>query len=212
MHSPLSRYYQASTSEMYGNSNGGMQDENTTFKPRSPYGVSKLYAYWMTINFRESYSIHASNGILFNHESPLRGLEFVTRKVTNGIAKIKLGLQDKITLGNLDSKRDWGYAGDYVEAMWLMLQQKTPDDYVIATGKTHSVREFLLESLKAAGLEPDEEKYYESDPQMIRPAEVDLLIGNSTKAKEKLGWTPRIDFQQLVTLMVSNDLDLESRN
>jgi GDPmannose 4,6-dehydratase len=205
MHSPSSRYYQASTSEMYGNSNGGMQDENTTFKPRSPYGVSKLYAYWMTINFRESYSIHASNGILFNHESPLRGIEFVTRKVTNGIAKIKLGLQDKITLGNLDSKRDWGYAGDFVEAMWMMVQQDEPGDYVVSTGIQHSISDLLEIGFNHVGIS-DWEKYIESDPRFKRPAELHSLCGDSSKARKVLGWKPKTDFESLIKMMVDADL------
>lgn len=211
MHSPLSRYYQASTSEMYGNSNGGMQDENTTFKPRSPYGVSKLYAYWMTINFRESYSIHASNGILFNHESPLRGIEFVTRKVTNGIAKIKLGLQDKITLGNLDSKRDWGYAGDFVEAMWMMVQQEEPGDYVVSTGIQHSIADLLTIGFNHVGI-TDWKKHIESDPRFKRPAELHSLCGDSTKAKTVLGWQPKTNFETLIKEMVDADLKRLQKN
>jgi GDPmannose 4,6-dehydratase len=205
MHSPSSRYYQAGTSEMYGNSNGEMQDENTTFKPRSPYGVSKLYAHWMTINFRESYSIHASNGILFNHESPLRGIEFVTRKVTNGIAKIKLGLQDKITLGTLDSKRDWGYAEDFVEAMWMMVQQDEPGDYVISTGVQHSIADLLRVGFSHVGI-TDWEKYVESDPRFKRPAELYSLCGNSAKAKKALGWQPKTNFETLIKVMVDADM------
>ena len=212
MHSPTSKYYQASTSEMYGNSNGGMQDENTTFKPRSPYGVSKLYAYWMTINFRESYSIHASNGILFNHESPLRGIEFVTRKVTDGIAKIKLGLQDKITLGNLESKRDWGYAGDFVEAMWMMVQQPEPGDYVISTGIQHSIADLLNIGFNHVGIS-DWQKYVESDPRFKRPAELHSLCGDSSKAEKVLGWKPKTNFKMLIEEMVDADLNrLKAKN
>ena len=212
MHSPTSKYYQASTSEMYGNSNGGMQDENTTFKPRSPYGVSKLYAYWMTINFRESYSIHASNGILFNHESPLRGIEFVTRKVTDGIAKIKLGLQEKITLGNLESKRDWGYAGDFVEAMWMMVQQPEPGDYVISTGIQHSIADLLNIGFNHVGIS-DWQKYVESDPRFKRPAELHSLCGDSSKAEKVLGWKPKTNFKMLIEEMVDADLNrLKAKN
>ena len=207
--SPSTRYYQASTSEMYGNSDGNLQNELTPFKPRSPYGVAKLYAYWITINFRESYSIHASNGILFNHESPLRGIEFVTRKVTDGIAKIKLGLSDKITLGNLDAKRDWGYAKDYVEAMWLMLQQDKPDDYVIATNETYSVREFCEKAFSYVNL--NYKDFVKFDPTYLRPAEVDLLIGDYSKAKKQLGWSPRVKFDELVKIMVDADIELLSK-
>lgn len=204
--SPSSKYYQASTSEMYGNSMGGQQDENTPFKPRSPYGVSKLYAYWMTINFRESYSLFAANGVLFNHESPLRGIEFVTRKVTDGVARIKLGLKDKIVLGNLDVKRDWGYAADFVEAMWLILQQDEPDDYVIATGVQYSIRDLLIKSFAAAGIS-NWEKYVESDPRFKRPAELHSLCGNPTKSKEKLGWEPRTSFDTMIEMMVEADIN-----
>lgn len=205
-HSPLTKFYQASTSELYGNSHvNGIQDENTPFKPRSPYGIAKLYAYWITVNFRESYSLYACNGILFNHESPLRGKEFVTRKVTDGVAKIKLGLADKITLGNLNAKRDWGFAGDYVEAMYLMLQQQEPDDFVICTGFQHSIRDLLKKSFSAVGIN-DWEKYVESDPRFKRPAEVHSLIGSSSKAKEKLGWEPRTTFDEMITSMVKEDI------
>lgn len=204
------RIYQASSSEMYGKVRETPQNELTPFHPRSPYGVAKTFAHYSCVNYREAYGMHISCGILFNHEGEYRGHEFVTRKITSNVARIALGKQAKVKLGSLNPQRDWGYAGDYVEAMWLMLQKETPDDYVIATGRTHSVRDFLLESLKAAGLEPDEEKYYEPDPKMIRPAEVDLLIGDSTKAKNQLGWTPKVDFRQLVKLMVRNDLELES--
>jgi len=205
-HSPTTRFYQASTSELYGNSHvNGIQDENTPFKPRSPYGVAKLYAYWITVNFRESYSLYACNGILFNHESPLRGKEFVTRKVTDGVARIKLGLADKITLGNLDAKRDWGFAGDFVEAMHLMLQQSEADDYVVCTGVQHSIRELLEKSFEAVGIS-DWEKYVESDPRFKRPAEVHSLIGTSTKAQEKLNWKPSTTFEQMIKDMVGADL------
>jgi len=209
--SPTTKFYQASTSEMYGNSNGEMQDENTTFKPRSPYGVSKLYAHWMTINFRESYSIHASNGILFNHESPIRGREFVTRKVTDGIARIKLGLQDKIVLGNLDSKRDWGFAGDFVEAMWMMLQQDEPGDYVISTGVQHSITDLLNIGFNHVGI-VDWKKYIESDPRFKRPAELDSLCGDSSKAKKILGWEPKTNFETLIKDMVDVDLKRLQKN
>jgi GDPmannose 4,6-dehydratase len=209
--SPTTKFYQASTSEMYGNSNGEMQDENTTFKPRSPYGVSKLYAHWMTINFRESYSIHASNGILFNHESPIRGREFVTRKVTDGIARIKLGLQDKIVLGNLDSKRDWGFAGDFVEAMWMMLQQDEPGDYVVSTGIQHSINDLLNIGFNHVGI-VDWKKYIESDPRFKRPAELDSLCGDSSKAKKILGWQPKTNFETLIKEMVDADLKRLQKN
>lgn len=203
--SPTTRYYQASTSEMYGNGDDSTQNELTAFKPRSPYGVAKLYAYWITVNFRESYSIHASNGILFNHESPLRGIEFVTRKITDGIAKIKLGLRDKITLGNLDSKRDWGFAGDYVEAMWLMLQQNEPDDYVIATGKQNSISDLLSIGFSHVGIS-DWRRYIESDARFKRPADLFSLCGDSTKAQTKLGWVPTTSFEEMVKTMVDADL------
>lgn len=205
MNSPSTRYYQASTSEMYGNSNGEMQNESTTFKPRSPYGVAKLYAYWITVNFRESYSLHASNGILFNHESPLRGIEFVTRKITDGVAKVKLGLKDKIVLGNLDAKRDWGFAGDFVEAMWLMMQQESPDDYVIATGKQHTIGEVLDIAFNHVGIE-DWNKYVESDPRFKRPAELHSLCGDSSKARTRLGWKPKTRFDDMVRMMTDADL------
>ena len=209
--SPTTKFYQASTSEMYGNSNGEMQDENTTFKPRSPYGVSKLYAHWMTINFRESYSIHASSGILFNHESPIRGKEFVTRKVTDGIARIKLGLQDKIVLGNLDSKRDWGFAGDFVEAMWMMLQQDEPGDYVVSTGIQHSINDLLNIGFNHVGI-VDWKKYIESDPRFKRPAELHSLCGDSSKAKKILGWQPKTNFETLIKEMVDADLKRLQKN
>lgn len=198
------RFYQASSSEMFGRVHETPQRETTPFYPRSPYAAAKVCAYWMTVNYRESYGIHANNGILFNHESPRRGETFVTRKITRAAARIKLGLQDKLYLGNLDAKRDWGFAGDYAEAMWLMLQQDEPDDYVIATGETHSVREFLTLAFEQLGL--DWERYVEIDPRYFRPTEVDLLLGDATKAREKLGWRPKVSFQELVRLMVESDL------
>lgn len=204
--SPTSRFYQASTSEMFGLSHiDGYQDENTPFHPRSPYGVSKVYAYWMTVNFRESYNMFTSNGILFNHESPIRGIQFVTRKITDGVARIKLGLAQDLHLGDLEPKRDWGFAGDYVEAMWLMLQQDDPDDYVVATGQTHSVREFVELSFKAAGIE-DWQKYVKKDPRFSRPAEVPHLQGRPDKAMKKLGWKPKVSFEELVKMMVEADI------
>jgi len=198
------RFYQASSSEMYGLVQEVPQRETTPFYPRSPYAAAKVYGFWITVNYRESYKMHASNGILFNHESPRRGETFVTRKITRAIARIKAGLQEKIYLGNLDSKRDWGYAPEYVEAMWRMLQQDSPDDYVIATGETYSVREFLLESFSHAGL--DWEKYVAIDQRYFRPAEVDLLIGDPTKAKKQLGWEPKVKFKELVQIMVDADI------
>jgi len=205
-HSSDTKFYQASTSEMFGNSTGDMQDETTPFHPRSPYGVAKLFAYWMTVNFRESYSLHASNGILFNHESPIRGKEFVTRKITDGVAKIKLGLADTITLGNLDSYRDWGFAGDFVEAMWLMLQQPAPGDYVISTGAQHSIREFLDIAFNHVGI-PDWDKYITTDPRFKRPAELYSLCGNHTKAKTALRWDNKTSFEDLVKMMVDADME-----
>ncbi|MBI2803802.1 MAG: GDP-mannose 4,6-dehydratase [Planctomycetes bacterium] len=198
------RFYQASSSEMFGKVVEVPQSETTPFYPRSPYGVAKVFGYWMTINYRESYGLHASNGILFNHESPRRGDTFVTRKITMAVARIKAGLQDKLMLGNLDARRDWGYAAEFVEAMWLMLQQDKPDDYVIATGETHSVRELVEIAFDRAGL--DWEKYVEIDPKFYRPAEVDLLIGDPRKANAVLGWKPRTTFRQLVSMMVDADL------
>jgi GDPmannose 4,6-dehydratase len=203
------RFYQASSSEMFGKVRERPQTEVTPFHPRSPYGVAKVFGHYTTMNYREAYGIHASSGILFNHEGPKRGLEFVTRKVTNSVARIKLGLQESITMGNIDSSRDWGYAGDYVEAMWSMLQQDEPDDYVIATGETHTVREFLDVSFKLAGID-DWEPYVKQDPRFYRPAEVDLLIGDASKAHEKLGWKPRVSFPELVRMMYENDLAEES--
>jgi len=203
------RFYQASSSEMFGKVQEVPQRESTLLWPRSPYGVSKVYGHYMTINYRESYGMHASSGILFNHESPRRGTEFVTRKVSIAVAKIKLGLQDSLTLGNLDAKRDWGYAGDYVRAMWLMLQQPIADDYVISTGHTHSIRDLLDAAFGHVGI-TDWEKYVKQDPRFMRPAEVDMLVGDSTKAHEKLGWKPEVDFHQLVGMMVENDLKEQS--
>ena len=200
------RFYQASSSEMFGKVREVPQNENTPFYPRSPYGVAKVYGHWITVNYRESYGLHATSGILFNHESPRRGLEFVTRKVTYGAAKIKLGLADELLLGNLDSRRDWGYAGDYVEAMWLMLQQPEPDDYVVATEETHSIRELCEEAFGYLNL--DWQEYVGQDPRFMRPAEVDLLVGDAGKARRVLGWEPRIDFRQLVRIMVDSDLAL----
>ncbi len=202
---PSIRFYQASTSEMFGKVQATPQTESTPFYPRSPYGVAKLYGHWMTINFRESYGMFACSGILFNHESPRRGVEFVTRKISLGVARIALGLQKKLTLGNLDAQRDWGFAGDYVEAMWLMLQQGQPEDYVIATGHTHSVREFVAAAFAVAGI-TDWEEYVETAPHLLRPAEVDRLIGDASKAKRQLGWSPRVSFDELVRMMVESDL------
>lgn len=204
--SPTTKFYQASTSELYGNSIvDGTLNENTNFRPRSPYGVSKLYAYWITVNFRESYSLYTTNGILFNHESPLRGKEFVTRKITDGVAKIKLGIEKTITLGNLDARRDWGFAGDYVEAMHLMMQQEKPDDYVICTGIAHSIRELLQTAFEHVGIN-DWETLVETDPRYKRPAEVHVLLGDSTKAKEKLGWQPKTSFEDMIKSMVDEDI------
>ena len=200
------KFYQASTSEMFGRMVENPANENTPFYPRSPYGVSKLYGHWITKNYRESYKIFACSGILFNHESERRGIEFVTRKITDGVAKIHLGLQDKIVLGNLEAKRDWGYSPDYCEAMWLMLQQDNPDDYVIATNETHSIREFLDNAFEHIGI-TDWEKYVGQDPRFMRPAEVDVLRGDSTKAQTELGWKPKTSFQQLVYKMVGNDIE-----
>jgi GDPmannose 4,6-dehydratase len=198
------RFYQASSSELFGKVQEVPQRETTPFYPRSPYGVAKLYAYWVTVNYRESYGLFACNGILFNHESPRRGETFVTRKITRAAAAIKLGLQNKLYLGNLDAKRDWGHAKDFVEAMWLMLQQDEPDDYVIATGETHSVRELLDEAF--GRLDLDWKQFVEIDPRYFRPAEVDLLIGDASKARRKLGWEPKITFKELVRTMVDADL------
>jgi GDPmannose 4,6-dehydratase len=199
------RFYQASSSEMFGKVQQVPQSESTLLWPRSPYGVAKVYGHYMTINYRESYGMHASSGILFNHESPRRGPEFVTRKISQAVARIKLGLQDQIALGNLDAKRDWGFAGDYVDAMWRMLQQPEGDDYVVATGETHSIREYLDIAFTHVGIE-DWSSYVYQDPAFFRPAEVDLLIGDPTKAHEKLDWKPQVSFDQLVTMMVDSDL------
>lgn len=202
---PKIRFYQASSSEMYGKVLQTPQTEETPFYPRSPYGVAKVYGHYITVNYRESYDLFAVSGILFNHESPRRGLEFVTRKVTDGVARIKLGLQKELRLGNLDARRDWGFAGDYVEAMWLMLQQETPDDYVIATGETRTVKELVQVAFDRAGL--DWEKHVVLDPAFLRPAEVDLLIGDPAKAKRQLGWTPRVSFEEMIRMMVDSDLE-----
>ena len=202
---PTIRFYQASSSEMFGKIREVPQTELTPFHPRSPYGVSKVFAHYITVNYRESYDLFAVSGILFNHESPRRGLEFVTRKVTDAVARIKLGLADALALGNLDAQRDWGFAGDYVRAMWMMLQQDKADDYVIATGLSHSVRELVDVAFHHAGLDPG--KYVKLDPRFLRPAEVDHLIGDAAKAKQELGWKPEVDFQQLVTMMVDADLE-----
>ncbi|MCX7860873.1 MAG: GDP-mannose 4,6-dehydratase [Chloroflexus sp.] len=203
---PDIRFYQASSSEMFGKVVEVPQKETTPFYPRSPYGVAKVYGHWITVNYRESYGMHATSGILFNHESPRRGLEFVTRKISHGVARIKLGLDEELRLGNLEARRDWGFAGDYVEAMWLMLQQDQPEDYVIATGETHSVREFCELAFGYVGL--DYRDYVVIDQRFMRPAEVDLLIGDATKARQKLGWQPRTSFPELVQMMVEADLQL----
>ena len=201
---PEARFYQASTSEMFGKVQENIQSETTPFYPRSPYGVSKLFAHWMTINYRESFNIFGCSGILFNHESPLRGIEFVTRKVTDGVARIKHGLQDKLALGNIDAKRDWGFSGDYVEAMWMMLQQDAPDDYVVATGRTTTVRDMCRIAFDHVGL--NYEDYVVQDPRFYRPAEVDLLLGNPAKAKAKLGWEAKTSLEELITMMVDADM------
>ncbi len=203
------RFYQASSSEMYGKVQEVPQTEKTPFWPRSPYACAKVYAYWLTVNYRESYNLHASNGILFNHESPRRGETFVTRKITRAATRIKVGLQDALYLGNMDSKRDWGYAKEYVEMMWLMLQQDNPDDYVVATNETHSVKEFVIATFDHLGL--DWEKYVKYDARYERPAEVELLIGDPAKAKKQLGWEPKVKFKELVQLMVDADLKLAER-
>jgi len=207
---PEARFYQASSSEMFGKVREVPQNEQTPLYPRSPYGVAKVYGHFITINYRESYGLHATSGILFNHESERRGLEFVTRKITWHAAAIKHGLRDKLALGNLDAKRDWGYAKDYVRAMWLMLQQDEAEDFVIATGETHTVRECVEVAFDEAGLS-DWERYVEIDPQFLRPAEVDLLIGDPTKAKERLGWVPETSFEELIRLMTRADLELLAR-
>ncbi len=209
--SPTTKFYQASTSEMIGLvSKDHYQDENTPFHPRSPYGISKVYAYWMTVNFREAFGLFTCNGILFNHESPIRGIQFVTRKITDGVAKIKYGLTNKLSLGNLDAKRDWGFAGDYVEAMYLMLQHDKPDDYVVGTGENHSVKEFVELAFKYAGI-PDWKKYVVIDPRFKRPAEVPALKARADKARKVLGWKPKVKFEGLVKMMVEADLKRYSK-
>jgi len=207
---PKIRVYNAASSEMFGKVTQVPQDENTPFHPRSPYGIAKLFSYWTTVNYREAYGIHASNGILFNHESPRRGETFVSRKITKAAARIKLGLQDTLLLGNLDAKRDWGYAKDYVEAMWLMLQQEQPGDYVVATGETHTIRDFLDSAFGYLGL--DWTRYVGVDPKYYRPSEVDILQGNAWKAKHFLGWQPKVRFRDLVHMMVDSDLTKETQN
>jgi len=203
---PESRFYQASSSEMFGKVQDVPQTERTPFYPRSPYGVAKVYGHWITVNYRESYGLFACSGILFNHESPRRGLEFVTRKVTLGAARIKLGLAEELLMGNLEAQRDWGFAGDYVRAMWLMLQQDEPEDFVVATGKTHSVRELLDVAFGYLGLDPAD--YVRVDERFIRPADVDRLVGDATKAREKLGWVPEVTFEELISMMIKHDLAL----
>ncbi len=203
------RFYQASSSEMFGKVREVPQSELTPFHPRSPYGCAKVFGHDITVNYRESYGIYACSGILFNHEGPRRGLEFVTRKISNTAARIKLGVEKELVMGNLDAKRDWGYAGDYVRAMWMMLQQPEPDDYVVATGETHSIEEFLTLAFSEVGLD-DWHNYVRQDPRFFRPAEVDLLIGDPSKARDKLGWVPEVDFDTLVKMMVKNDLEIET--
>jgi len=203
---PDTRFYQASSSEMFGKVQEVPQRETTSFYPRSPYGVSKVYGHWITVNYRESYDMFACSGILFNHESPRRGIEFVTRKVTHGVARIKLGLDKELRLGNLDAQRDWGFAGDYVQAMWRMLQQNAPDDFVVSTGRTHSVQRLCALAFEAAGL--NWENYVEVDPRFIRPAEVDLLVGDSSKARAVLGWEPNVPFEEMIAMMVDSDIRL----
>jgi len=202
---PDARFYEAATSEMYGMVHEVPQTETTPFHPRSPYGVAKVYGFFMTLNYRESFGMHASNGILFNHESPRRGMEFVTRKITNAVARIKMGLDSELRLGNTDAKRDWGFAGDYVEGMWMMLQQDRPDDYVLATGQTHTVQEFCEAAFGHVGL--DWEQHVVVDPKFVRPAEVDILLGDASKAKRVLGWEPKVSFKRLVEMMVDADLE-----
>jgi len=206
---PKIRFYQASSSEMFGKIKESPQNENTPFYPRSPYGVAKVYAHWITVNYRESYGMFCCSGILFNHESPRRGLEFVSRKVTHGVARIKLGLQKELRMGNLEARRDWGFAGDYVEAMWLMLQQDEPEDYVIATGISHSVKDLIRIAFEHVDL--DWEKYVVIDPKFFRPAEVDYLLGNPQKAQTKLSWQPRVTFEELIKMMVDHDLQLNQK-
>jgi GDPmannose 4,6-dehydratase len=206
---PRIKFYQASSSEMFGKVTETPQKETTRFHPRSPYGVAKVYGHYITLNYRESYGIFACSGILFNHESPRRGIEFVTRKISNAVARIKLGKQEKLELGSLEPKRDWGFAGDYVEAMWLMLQQEKPDDYVVATGENHSVKEFVQEAFKVVGIDNWEKYVVANSPKHTRPAEVDYLIGDATKARTVLGWRPKTSFKELVKLMVEADLEIE---
>lgn len=208
---PKAKFYQASSSEMFGMAKETPQSEKTTFHPRSPYGVGKVYGHWITINYRESYDMFTVSGILFNHESPRRGLEFVTRKISHNVAKIYLKQQEEFTLGNLEAKRDWGFAGDYVEAIWLMLQQEKPDDFVIATGENHSVREFVQTAFETIGI-TNWQKHVKTSKEFIRPAEVDFLIGNSDKAKKVLGWKPKVNFKQLVKMMVDADIKLLQKN
>jgi len=206
MFSPTSKFYQASTSEMFGlANNNGIQDEQTNFHPRSPYGISKVYAYWMTINFRESYKLYTCNGILFNHESPIRGIQFVTRKVTDGVARIKLGLAKELRLGNLEAKRDWGFAGDYVEAMYLMMQLKKGDDYVIGTGKSYSVKDLVKIAFEVVNIK-DWQRYVKVDPRFMRPSEVPALKAGSSKARKAFGWKPKVSFEELIKMMVEADL------
>ncbi len=207
--SPKARFYQASSSEMFGKVGESPQNEGTPFWPRSPYGVAKVYAHLLTVNYRESYGLHASSGILFNHEGPRRGLEFVTRKISDGVARIKLGQASELSLGNLEARRDWGYAGDYVRAMWLMLQQDEPGDYVVATGQQHSVRRFCEIAFDHVGL--DYRKHVVTDPSLLRPAEVETLLGDASKARSQLGWEPEVSFEQLVRMMVDADLALQTR-
>jgi GDPmannose 4,6-dehydratase len=202
---PAARFYQASSSEMFGKVHEVPQSETTPFHPRSPYGVAKVYGYFITLNYRESFGMHASNGILFNHESPRRGLEFVTRKITDAVARIKAGIADEVRLGNIEAKRDWGFAGDYVEGMWRILQADSADDYVLATGETHTVREFCEIAFSHVGL--DAPQYVKVDPRFMRPAEVELLLGDPAKAKEKLGWEPKVTFRGLVEMMVDADVE-----
>lgn len=205
-YSPMTKFYQASTSEMYGDVSGNKkQNEETSFKPQNPYAIAKLYSYWMTNNFKTSYGLFATNGILFNHESPIRGKEFVTRKITDGIAQIKLGLKDSLSLGNLDSKRDWGFAGDYVEAMWLIMQHKNPDNFVIATGETHSIKDFLNIAFDHVGIK-NWKNFVKIDPRFKRPTETSHLHGDSSKARKQLGWKPKVNLEQLVKMMLDADL------
>ncbi len=206
------KFYQASSSEMFGKVTEAPQRETTRFYPRSPYGVAKVYGHYITVNYRESFDLFTCSGILFNHESPRRGLEFVTRKISHGVARINLGLQDKLYLGNLESKRDWGFAGDYVEAMWFMLQQKHSDDYVIATGENHSIREFVEEAFKVVGIDNWEKYVVTNNPEHLRPAEVDYLIGDYSKAKKNLGWEPKTSFRELVAMMVKADVEMEGKS